>query len=242
MQPSYTVSLTVPYPECDVNNRMRISNIMRHVQQMGGAHLDSLGLTYHRMAADGVVLLLAKEGMTINRLPEGGERIHIETTPRKPKGATLLRDCTFYAEDGSELLFVETTWVAADTKTHRIVRPDELAYDIIPSLEEKDYAVTGLRVRQTEHAPIVGERVVRFSDIDCNRHLNNAVYGDIVYDFLPVETVEKNQPKTFFMHFQHEAGLGECLTIRVGQTPEGGYVVTGTKASGEGCFTAMVRF
>lgn len=242
MQTSYTVSFTVPYPECDVNNRMRISNVMRHVQQMGGAHLDSLGLTYHRMAADGVVLLLAKEGMTINRLPVGGERIRIVTTPRKPKGATLLRDCTFYAEDGSVLLFVETTWVAADTVTHRIVRPGDLSYDIIPSLEEKDYTVTGLRVRLPETAQVVGERVVRFSDIDCNRHLNNAVYGDIVYDFLPVEVVEKKEPKTFFMHFQHEAGLGECLTVRVGQTAECGYVVTGTKAGGDSCFTAMAQF
>lgn len=244
MQTSFSFAFTVPYPDCDINGRMRVSNVMRHVQQIGGAHLDSLGLTYKKMADDGVVLLLSKEGMTIKRLPEGGERIRIETTPRKPKGGALLRDCTFYDEQGRDIIFVETTWVAADTVTHRIIRPSELKYDIIPSLEEKEYAVTSMRVREPKDAETVGERVVRFSDIDCNRHLTNAVYADIVYDFLPPDVAEQYAPKTFFVHFQHEASLGEVLTIRRAQVQEDkpAYVFGASKPDGVCCFTAYIAF
>lgn len=245
MQNCFCTEHIVTYPECDINNRLRISGIMRHVQQIGGAHLDSLGLTYGRMAADGIVLLLAKEGLSIRRLPEGGERIRIETTPRKPKGGALLRDCTIYAEDGEELVFAETTWVAADTETHRIVRPGELKYEIIPSLEEREYAVTGMRVREPQNTCTVGERIIRFSDIDCNHHLNNAVYADIVYDFLPFDVASNYTPRTFFVHFQHEGALGETLTIRRGRdkTKERpAYIFSGQKADGSTCFMAYIEF
>lgn len=244
-QTSFETEFTVMYPDCDINNRMRVSNIMRQVQQIGGAHLDSLGLTYERMAADGVVLLLAKEGLTIKRLPKGGETVRIVTAPRHPQKAVLLRDCTFYDKNGDEMIFAETTWVAANTNSHRIIRPAELTYDIIPSLEEKEYAVTSMRVRMPKNGYEAGRRVVRFSDIDCNRHLNNAVYADIVYDFLPFEAAQHYEPKTFFVHFQHEAALGEELTVTVGETgrPEApAFVVSAAKPDGACCFMSYIEF
>ncbi|MFA9379491.1 MAG: acyl-[acyl-carrier-protein] thioesterase [Acetanaerobacterium sp.] len=245
---AFSTEFIVEYPDCDVNNRFRLSNVMRKVQQIGGAHLDSLGFTYQRMMEDGVVLLLAKEGLTIRRLPMGGERIRLETSPRKPRGATLLRDCTFYAEDGEELIFAETTWVAADTATHRIVRPKDLRYDFLEALEEREYAVTSLRVKEPGDTREVGTRTIRFSDIDCNRHLNNAVYADIVYDYLPVEIAAEHMPKTFFVHFQHEASLGETLSVRRGRetgpemSAEQTFVFSGCKPNGDCCFMAYIRF
>lgn len=239
---AYTKQFTVAYPECDINNHMRLSNIMRHIQQIGGEHLDGLGLTYSRMEEDGVVLLLAKEGLTIKRIPSAGEHITLETTPRRPKGANLMRDCTFYDESGKELIFAETTWVAASPEGHRILRPKDLPYDFMESLEEKDYAVTAQRVKLPEAALDAGRRRIVFSDIDCNRHLNNAVYGDIVYDFLPHEIALSSTLATFFIHFQHEAVLGEEIGIRFAQPEESTCIVAGQKAGGETCFIAQMTF
>ncbi len=239
---NFQTEFTVTYPECDMNNNLRLSGLMRHVQQIGGAHLDHLGLSYHRMAADGFVLLLAKEGLAIRRMPKGGERVTLRTAPRRPKGAVLLRDCTFLGEDGEELVFAETTWVAADTKCHRILRPKDIPYDFLESLEEREYTVTAKRVKEPKNIRTIGTRVVRYSDLDCNHHLTNAVYADIVCDFLPYEVISAHVPKTFFVHFQHEAAYEEELTIRVGEQEECGFVVIGVKPSGETCFTAMAEF
>ncbi|SDN68835.1 acyl-[acyl-carrier-protein] thioesterase [Acetanaerobacterium elongatum] len=239
---AYTKQFLVAYPECDINNHMRLSGIMRQIQQIGGEHLDHLGLTYKRMEDDGFVLLLAKEGLTIRRIPAAGEHITLETTPRRPKGANLFRDCTFYDESGRELIFAETTWVAANPADHRIVRPKELPYDFVESLEEKDYAVTGQRVRLPGEAKSVGKRRIVFSDIDCNRHLNNAVYGDIVYDFLPFEVAQGRALSTFFIHFQREAVLGEEIDIFYAQPDSDTCILSGLKDGGEACFTAQLTF
>ena len=240
MNYSYEMKIKVPYPECDIANRLRLSNIMRYVQQIGGVHLDSVGYTYQKMAEDGFVLLLAKEGLSVKRVPVAGEEIIIRSTPRMPKGATLLRDCSFIDKQGEEIIFAETTWVAAHTDTHRIIRPSDLPYNFFESPEQRDYTVTGMRVKEPDSIAEIGKRRIAFSDIDCNRHLNNAVYADIVYDFLPLETAINRDVTQFYVNFQSEAEIGEEIAIKRAELPDGSYYLSGTKEDGKTCFIAII--
>lgn len=229
MEYTYTKQIEIAYPDCDIHNRLRLSNVMRIIQQIGGEHLDkAMGLTYEKMAQDGMVLLLSKERLAVKRMPKAGEKITLVTNPRAPKGAQLLRDVSFIA-GGEEIICAETAWTAANTQTHRIIRPAELPYPLFPEAEARELAVTAMRVKEPENAKITGVRTIRFSDIDCNNHLNNAVYGDIIYDFLPTELSVEKELAEFYISFQSEAVLGDDVTIRLGNLDDGRIYISGAK-------------
>ena len=58
----------------------------------------------------------------------------------------------------------------------------------------------------------VYERTIRFSDIDYNGHMNNTVYADIMFDFLPSEFREK-APKEVAINFKNELLEGETMDV-----------------------------
>ena len=66
-----------------------------------------------------------------------------------------------------------------------------------------------LRLREGEEA---GIRTVRYSDLDGNGHLYNAVYSDIAVDALP-DPLRRKQLRQFQINFNHEAMLDEEIHL-----------------------------
>lgn len=182
----YTRSFTVPVYDVGPDNRMQIGAVLRAVQETSEQHVDLLHIGYEELRArTGLVFFMISNRLKINRLPAHREGIVVKTHPRGRGGARFYRDFKFYDESGALLIDVMQTTVLADAGTHRVKRP--LAFtklgifrDVPVDPEEKM-----VRVRVPDGLPQVGERTARRSDLDSNGHVNNAVYADIFWDFLP---------------------------------------------------------
>jgi acyl-ACP thioesterase len=228
-------------PECDLRQKMSISNIMRHAQQMGSDHLEQFGLDYNQMVRDGMVFLVAKQLITIHRRPSFGERLLLTTIPRKPKGAQFIRDTLFETEEGERLVEVSIAWLLADPQTHKILRPamfDIYGLEMFPNEGE---SITRYRIQKPESAAIGHLRQVRFSDLDYNGHMNNAIYAEVVMDALPAEAAMKKEPASFGILFQKEAKFGQVINLEVCPREENGYYIGG-QVAGERCFEAEILF
>ena len=228
-------------PECDLRQRMSISNIMRHAQQMGSDHLEQFGLDYNQMVRDGMVFLVAKQLITIHRRPTFGERLLLTTIPRKPKGAQFIRDTIFETEEGERLIEVSIAWLLADPQTHKILRPamfDIYGLEMFPNEGE---SITRYRIRKPDSAGVVHLRQVRFSDLDYNGHMNNAIYAEVVMDVLPTEASMEKEPSSFGILFQKEAKFGQVINLEVCPREENGYYIGG-RVAGERCFEAEILF
>lgn len=228
-------------PECDLRQKMSISNIMRHAQQMGSDHLEQFGLDYNQMVQDGMVFLVAKQLITIHRRPSFGERLLLTTIPRKPKGAQFIRDTFFETEEGERLIDVSIAWLLADPKTHKILRPAMFdIYELEMSPNEGE-TITRYRIQKPDSAGVAHLRQVRFSDLDYNGHMNNAIYAEVVMDALPAETVMEKEPVSFGILFQKEAKFGQVINLNVCPKEEDGYYISG-QVAGERCFEAELFF
>lgn len=228
-------------PECDIRKKMSLSNVMRHAQQMGSEHLVQFGLDYNRMADDGMVFLVAKQLMKIHRRPAFNEKLVLTTIPRKPKGAQFIRDTLFETEDGERLIDVSIAWLLADPQSHKILRPsvfDRYGLEMFPNDGE---TITRYRI----HCPVgTGTshlRQVRFSDLDYNGHMNNAVYASVVLDALPPDVTMEREPTSFGILFQKEAKFGQVIDLDVCPQKQDGFYIGG-KVLGERCFEAEIFF
>ncbi|QAT51164.1 hypothetical protein EQM14_16105 [Caproiciproducens sp. NJN-50] len=182
----YVRRLTVPVYDVGPDNRMKLGAVLRHVHETSEQHVDLLHIGYEEfLEKTGLVFFLVCNRVKIFRLPSHREKIEVRTHPRGRGGVRFYRDFKFYDESGALLIDAMQVTVLADAATHQLRRPQafidlHVFRDVPVDPEEKM-----VRAITPDDLPLVGERPVYRSDLDSNGHMNNAVYADIVDDFLP---------------------------------------------------------
>lgn len=207
----YTRSVCVASYEVGSQSVLKLSVLLRICQETSEQQMDSLGLSYEKMSADGIVFLIITNRAKIKRMPRHNETLTIQTHPRGTLGAQFYRDFKIFC-DGELIVDVMQSSIAADVNTHKVLRPKQfLQYGIFTdekmSPEEK---IT--RTAMPDDMPLIGKRPVQFSDLDYNHHLNNTIYGDIITDFLPGGASGKNYTKVQ-IDYVTESVLGDVLSI-----------------------------
>lgn len=234
----YVRSLSVPVYDVGPGDTLKFGSALRLVQETSEQHLGVMNAGYETMRnAAGLVFFIISTRAKIIRLPEHGERITIKTHPRGRGGAQFYRDFLFCAEDGSLLLDVMQTTVLADAKTHKVQRPQALKpFGFYPETiikpedrMERFSVPDGMEKR--------GERRVFHSDLDANGHMNNTVYGDIVWDFLPPDV--RAASRIIQINYLSETEEGDTLKLS-GDKCGGKFLLRGENGNGVS-FTASAE-
>lgn len=223
--------------EVDAQSEMKLSTMLRICQETSEKHLAALGVGYEKLKADGMVFLITKSESTIKRMPAHTEELRVVTKPQGVRGAEFYRDYEFFVGEES-IAYVMQCSVAANTQTHRIMHPRKFAaYGLDASVNGvTDHVLSRIR---TGELPFLGERAIRYSDLDYNGHLNNAIYGDIFYDFVPGGIMGRKLEK-IQINFVNESLLGETIRL-FGEETNGNVVMYGENSRGRAFeITAML--
>lgn len=245
----YSKQLRVPYPECDVHNQWKLSYIMRAVQQIASDQLDDLGMTFVKLYAEGYVFLLSREYLEFHRGIMAGERVIISTWPLPPKGAQFRRNISIDDINGQRLMSGYTTWLLVNPQSHKILRPSAFPYTLRYAAENErdpmEEQITSLKVPSISRETVGAALRVSYSNSDCNGHLNNAVYGDLILDSIPFEIWEKFRPASFFVHFIKEAKIGADVSAICESVGEqwnfNGTVLTEDSQERSSCFQSFLK-
>lgn len=226
--------------EVDAQSEMKLSTMLRICQETSEKHLAALGVGYEKLKEDGMVFLITKSESIIERMPAHGEELRIITRPQGVRGAEFYRDYEFFS--GEERVgYVMQCSVAANTQTHRILHPRKFAAYGLDASANGVTEHTLSRIKG-EGLPFLGERVIRYSDLDYNGHLNNAIYGDIFYDFAPGGIMGKKLTRVQ-INFVNESLLGETMRI-FGEQQDGKVLMYGENSRGrafEACAVLVER-
>ena len=238
-QGTYCYYSKVEQFECDLRDRMKLSWLMRRQQQGGEEQLLSLGMGYQKLFDEGMVFLISKIVGEIIQMPRYQQEIAVMTCPLPPRSATFLRETRVEDRSTGRLLSrMVTAWMLVNPVDRRILRPSAFPYQMVMGEFTDDPSIFRFRAPQGEP---VGGRTVGYSDLDINGHVNNAVYGDIAEDFLPLEVVQQQELAGFAFHYQNEALAGDRLTICRAQPQEQEWFVTGDGPQ-QRCFEARRTF
>jgi len=235
----FKVPMQVNYFDCDQNNRMKLSAVMRYMQETSSEHLEAIHVPTQKLADEHMVFLLTKSCMKIERMPQCREPILIGTAAVAIRGVRFVREFVVDTPKGERLVSAMTLWVLVDPASRRIIRPKSFPYplplqpstleDIIDDLPIPKALTTG-----EAHSDVQ----IRYSHLDVNAHVNNACYGDFVCDALPFEELITQGLDTVAILFQHEARRGETLQISTSALGERRYYVGGLHPDASVCFEA----
>lgn len=232
MQKEYTV---LSY-DGDRQRMAKISCLQRWMQDAADAHCTHFGCDYLTLNEKlRAVFVLVRSSLNIIKPITLENTYSVTTWSKGYRGAQFYRDFCFQDKDGQVCAVCGTAWAVMDPVTHRLRRPADLNFPIKECHDE----VQGVRLEKLVMPELqyVGDKIVRYTEIDANDHLTNWVYADIITNFLP--SMEGKRIAEMDMTYVSEAYENEVIKIFLAQK-DGAYFMRGEHPRGR-CFEARCR-
>ncbi|WEG73869.1 acyl-[acyl-carrier-protein] thioesterase [Vagococcus intermedius] len=212
MASKFTEKHEITFYECDVRGRLTLPMLLNIVIKTSESQSDSFDRGTDYVTNLGLGWVITQHEITINRLPEVGEQVAVSTQASTYNKYFCYRDFWIHDKDGNECVKVNSTFVLMDLVTRKMTSvPEEL---IAPYECEKIKKIKrGMPLTVIEKGEERPYRV-RFSDIDGNKHVNNARYLDWMVDSLEYDFLINHTPTFVNIRFDKEVAYGDTITSK----------------------------
>ncbi len=237
----YVIDRQVNSYDCDCKNTLKLSAVLKFMQQASSEQFASLGLPVEKLLKEGLAFLFSKITVKIERMPVCNETLHVGTALTMPKGARFMREFIIEAPDGQRLISALSEWLLVNADDHKLLRPSSFLYPLTFQPEQLNALSDIAYQKNVTDKTLVYTQPICYSHIDVNHHVNNAVYADFICDALPYETLKNNAIDNLSISFKKEALPGDILQIYLSQQEKNNFYIEGAHDRGI-CFSAFVHF
>ena len=232
----YEKDWTVKRFECDLNSTLKVSSLLRQVEQISHEHSNIVGIDAAHHSRLHTAFLMTRVSVEIHQTIAEEQKIKLVTRPYAPVRASYHRYNEAYDENGGLLATVDSRWILIDTTSRRITRRAPEGFDY-PFLESPPKKHDSMEILPCETQPC-GSFLAAYSRVDLNGHLNNAEYADVVCDM--VENIKDRRIRKMVIVYHNELRLGETMNLHRGEI-ENGYYCFGGRDTVK-CFEANILF
>jgi medium-chain acyl-[acyl-carrier-protein] hydrolase len=197
---------------------MRVSNLCSYFQEVAGRHAEHLNVGYTHMREMGMAWVLSKLAIEIKKFPSWGEDFYLETWPLGNERIFYRRD--YRLDDGNEnMVSASSYWIPLDLHNKRpklipideaVLRANQGRFGLNRSFE----SIPGVNANNMS-VPVTA----RYSDLDQNRHVNNARYVEWIFDYLWPDIPGNGMPRFFEIEYKQEVKPGDVVHFNK-STPE----------------------
>jgi len=213
MKPLWKTTLKIRAFDVDANNRLKVSTIFDYFQDAASNHAEELKVGYTDLIPKGYFWVLSWIKLQIVDYPKFMEEVKIETWGKKQHKLYSIRDFLMIDKYDNVICKATTAWLFLDAKSLRPKIMPQLFPNVI--FFEGKSAVDELpqkfqNINQTE---IIFSKKISYSDIDLNKHVNNAKYVEFLNDCYDDKFHSSHQLKSLTGSFLSEAKFGDKLQI-----------------------------
>ncbi len=213
MKSLWETSLNIRAFDVDANNKLKVSTIFDYFQDAASSHAENLKIGYTDLIPKGFFWVLAWVKFEFNDYPKFMDEIKIQTWGKKQYKLYSMRDFLMLDKNDNVLCKATTGWLLLDEKTLRPKMMPQLFPDVI-FLEEKsaleDLPQKFLNIPQSKK---IFSKEIKYSDIDLNKHANNAKYVELIQDCYDQAFHNANQMKSLTISFLSEAKYGDTVEV-----------------------------
>ena len=200
----------------DIARRATAGGVLRQFNETATQNMAAFPPSYDELLDMGKALMVSRMDIEILQPPMMEEPVQCSTWPVMPKGA-VIRRCYEIRKDGTLLARGSSDWTLVETASRKILRMDA---DTFPNYSFGDYVdLFGKKFHISRETAAgmetAGTHRVTLRDCDCNGHMNNTYYVDLLCDFIPeLYDYENHWVRSVRLHFAKEAPLGSEITLR----------------------------
>lgn len=222
------------------NGEIKISSLMKYMQELAVEDIASTGATYEIMRdRDDMVFVIIRCGIKMLSPVRKYDELEILTVNNEINGITFVREFIFYR--GSLPVAEATTqWVLMSYSRRTPLRPTALKFPCEPVRMDINGVELLRRIAfDTAGSECRGVFTVRRSALDENRHLNNTVYADLVLDHCGRDS---GSVESCRINFVGEALLGDEIEIFRAENGGRTELCGINRRTGKHCFDADIKF
>lgn len=216
----------------DEYGRLTLTSILNYFQDCSTFHSEAVGMGMKKLRKQHRGWVLSSWQIDVDRYPEHGEELVVETWPYDFKGFLGMRNFLLSTCQGEILCRANTLWsfVDADTGVPVKLNAENIsAYELEPRLE-MEYTPRKIKL------PAEGEGKENFPvqkhHLDTNHHVNNSQYIQMAMEYLP----EDFEIRRMRAEYKMQARLGDriypwvsmdgkCCTVSLNQEDGKPYAV-----------------
>jgi len=231
--------------EVDYHNKLRIDSFFNYLQDAASNHAETLGWGYIDLKKENLTWILSRVKLIINSYKGIGDFIKIDTWPKGVDGLLALREFRLIDENEKVFALATSAWLLVDSNIMRPVKTDEFHQRINHVYLDSEYSIkeTPGKIIVPDNIEKIRERIIRYSDIDVNHHVNNAKYIEFALDCFSIEEFGKKEIKSVQVNFLSELKYGDKVTISKGQSSNSnGTYIQGIKGDTIKVFQSVINW
>ncbi|MEN6486142.1 MAG: acyl-ACP thioesterase domain-containing protein [Syntrophobacteraceae bacterium] len=215
MEAFYECLLKVQPQDTDSTGRLKVNCMFNYVQDMAVTHAERMGVGLGDVLKRGMSWVISWARLEFTSLPRLGDEFQGKTWPKCEQKLFSIRDFLFFDGRGDIFCRATTAWLLVDLQRKKAVSAHRLREDVPYRYAESALDCLPEKFRTREDAQPVNTRVVRYSDVDFNHHVNNARYVEFLTDCFDLEYHLRHQVKAMTVSFVSEAKYGDQIQFRM---------------------------
>lgn len=237
---SFECAYRINSHDCDYNNHLRPSGLLKYLQESANLHIETMGQGYDVLKEKGQAFILSRLAVTLYEPIYAYDRVISHTTPNESKGASFIRTTTL-EKSGRVVASLSSLWALVNIETKALIRVNDANLDLPIGKDCPHPAPLRFRIPGEVHLEPLGEIRADYSVCDRNRHMNNTTYADALCNLLP--DLEGMRIAELSLCYQTEMPLGESAAVLHGIDAQGVHYFKTTRASdGKSGVEARMRF
>lgn len=224
--------------DIDPNHELKLSSLFRMMQDAATDAVHALGHGLKAMENDNLMWVITRHELEIYRNFKFTEKVVVKTYAGKDMLFIFPRYFQIENEKGEILMRASSTWCVLSSLNRKVVTKP-FGNEKFP-LEHLDGE---LELPIKIQCPLLNkneDRIVRYSDVDLNGHLNNTKYIEYVLDLHSLDFLNSHQIKRFVINYEHEAKYGDVISFSSNFNNDVEYI--NGKINNVNVFDVMIEF
>lgn len=210
----YKQNYHIDLRDVDFQKKLKLSTLFSYFQEIASLASENLGFGITTLEKKfGVAWILTRIRVDLLRRPDWDEEITIETWPLEPSKIEFERDYLVKDQNGKIIIRAVSKWVIMDIKERRLKRTEFIGIHYPEKITERAIACKLGKLKDFGKLEKAYDKVIGYSDIDFNGHLNNSKYVDYILDCFPVSDHKNYAIKSIDLNFNHEALPGDTIAL-----------------------------
>ncbi len=220
------------------NGKLRPDALLSYLQDIAGHHATILNVGRDELLEKKRFWALIRIVCKLVHTPEWNDKVIIKTWPRGIEKIMAIRNFVICLPDGRVIGEASSSWVVVDRESRRPVRPDANLAELGTKDPFIDFSCpNAARLPGSgDNAYKSDPRVVKYSDLDVNMHVNNARYMTWILDSYPLDFVQDNEVSEIEANYNSETMAGQEYIVSAEERDDSFYHSVIKKDSGvEAC-------